>query len=219
MSEKVLLAPTFLFRFAVPCRKIKDLWSDKQLELPEAYRIPTFGELEGRPVFADFRMGWHPDGIALSLSIFGKKQAPWCRVSRFEDSDGVALWIDTRYTGDVHRATRFCHQFMIMPQGGGPNRDGPEGRLLDIARARENPPKVDPETIRVRAENRIDGYLLRAAIPASALNGYDPTDQASLGFTYAVMDREFGWQTFTISPEFGFMSDPTLWGQLDLVKT
>ncbi len=49
-----LLAPTFLFRFAVPCRRIPELWSE-EIELPEAYRIPSFAELENRPLFADLR--------------------------------------------------------------------------------------------------------------------------------------------------------------------
>jgi hypothetical protein len=39
-----------------------------------------------------------------------------------------------------------------------------------------------------------------------------------LGFCYAVMDRELGWQTFTVGPEFPFAEDPSLWGTLELEK-
>jgi hypothetical protein len=38
-----------------------------------------------------------------------------------------------------------------------------------------------------------------------------------LGFSYAVMDRELGWQTFTVASEFPFDEDPSLWGTLELV--
>jgi hypothetical protein len=63
----------------------------------------------------------------------------------------------------------------------------------------------------------VDGYLLRAHIPARAITGFDPSEQPRLGFTYAVTDRELGWQTFTVGSEFPFPSDPTLWGSLELL--
>jgi hypothetical protein len=31
------------------------------------------------------------------------------------------------------------------------------------------------------------------------------------------MDRELGWQTFTVGRELPFAEDPSLWGTLDLV--
>jgi hypothetical protein len=33
-----------------------------------------------------------------------------------------------------------------------------------------------------------------------------------------VIDRELGWQTFNVGPEFPFQDDPSLWGTLELVK-
>ena len=86
-----------------------------------------------------------------------------------------------------------------------------------LARARQDPKPVAPERIRIRSEKRIDGYVLRALIPAAAITGYDPQEQPRLGFSYAVTDRELGWQTFTIGSDFPFPSDPTLWGTLELV--
>ncbi len=41
----------------------------------------------------------------------GKRQTLWCRESVLESSDGLHLWIDTRNSRDVHRATRFCHRW------------------------------------------------------------------------------------------------------------
>ena len=65
---------------------------------------------------------------------------------------------------------------------------------------------------------KIDGYLVEGFIPAAALTGYSPTDQPAIGFSYAVIDRELGWQTFSVGPELPFLDDPSLWGTLDLVR-
>ncbi len=126
--------------------------------------------------------------------------------------------LDTRDTRNVHRATRFCHQFVLLPQGGGRQQTEPVARLVEINRAKESPKAITDDLIKIRSVKRIDGYLLRAAIPAEALTGYDSEEQRRLGFTYAVMDRELGWQTFSIDVEFPFVSDPSLWGSLELVE-
>jgi hypothetical protein len=217
MTEPIL-APTFLFRFAAPCLQLEQLWSEQEIELPETYRMPSFGQLENRPMFADVRLGWSHEGLGVSVRVQGKKQAPWCRESRADDSDGLSLWIDSRDTHNIHRASRFCHWFVLLPQGRGPRSDQPAGCLLPIPRSRQGPKPVDPETIKIRSEKRVDGYLLRAHIPARAITGFDPSEQPRLGFTYAVTDRELGWQTFTVGSEFPFPSDPTLWGTLELLR-
>lgn len=212
-----LLAPTFLFRFAVPCRRLSALWSETEIELPPKFRLPSFGELEGRPLFADLRLGWCPDGFAVSVRVQNKKQQPWCRVSRLEDSDGLSLWFDTRQTQSIHRASRFCHRFVCLPAGEGDRQASPVARLVGIQRAKEHPKSISPELLKVRSEKRVDGYLLRAAIPAAALTGFDPQESKRVGFCYAATDRELGWQTFSIGTEFPFTSDPSLWGTLELV--
>ncbi len=35
---------------------------------------------------------------------------------------------------------------------------------------------------------------------------------------YAVIDRELGWQTLSLGPEFPVMDDPSLWGEAVLAK-
>lgn len=217
MTTQPILAPTFLFRFSVPCRELKSPWAS-EIELAPEYTMPSFGSLEDRPQFAEVRMGWSGDGLGVSVRVGGKKQTPWCRESRVEDSDGLSLWIDTRDTHNIHRASRFCHWFVLLPQGGGPRSDQPVAQLMPIPRARENAKPIAPGQIRIRSEKRIDGYILRALIPAEAITGYDPAEHPRLGFSYAVTDRELGWQTFTVGSEFPFPSDPTLWGSLELLS-
>ena len=102
MSE-TLLAPTFLFRFSVPCRRGERLWGPKGISLNDAYKLPSFGELENRPLFADVRAAWNETGLSFAVRVSGKKQSPWCRDSRAEDSDGLHVWIDTRDTHNIHQ--------------------------------------------------------------------------------------------------------------------
>src|SRR6185312_11330147 len=114
-----LLPPSFLFRFSAPCRYKAPLWSDKGGQLDESYRLLSVAELDGRSTFAEFRVAWSEQGFAFAVRVEGKTQAPWCRESRPDDSDGVRLWIDTRDTHNIHRASRFCHQFAFLPAGAG----------------------------------------------------------------------------------------------------
>lgn len=211
-----LLASTFLFRFAVPCRRCEKLWSPQGVELGEAYRLPSFSELDGRPAPADLRMGWGDGGLSFWLKVVGKSQTPWCRAARIEDSDSLHLWIDTRDTHNIHRASRFCHEFVFLPFGGGPSQKDPLARLLMINRARENPKPVADAQLLARSEALPDGYLLQGHIPAAALTGFDPAEHPKLGFCYAVVDRELGQQTFSLGAEFPFQEDPSLWGTLEL---
>ena len=186
--------------------------------LDEKCRIPTVAALEDVSEWANGRAGWSEAGLAFWVLISGKRQRPWCRDSRIEDSDGLSVWIDTRDTHNVHRAGRFCHRFKFMPTGGGPRRDRPLAVQLTIDRAREQAKPVEAGQIQLRTEKRVDGYVLAAFIPAAALTGYDPAEHPRLGFFYQVIDREIGEQTFSVESQFPYASDPSLWGTLELVR-
>lgn len=213
-----LIAPGMLFRFRVPCRSTTKSWSPDGLTLTPKFALPSFQtELSDFEPFADLRLAWSNEGIFFNLQVRGKKQSPWCRESRLDDSDGLRLWIDTRDTHNVHRASRFCHQFVFLPQGEGAKLQNPVAELLNINRARDNPKQPPRGAIQVRSERRVDGYLMQGFVPAAAITGYDPGEHGKLGFCYAVMDRELGWQTFSLGSEYPFPTDPSLWGTLDLV--
>ena len=219
MTEQ-LLAPTFLFRFSLACLRRDVIWNGKQgIELDDACRLPNFGaQLEGKPNFADLRAAWNEAGLYFTLRVSGKRQTPWCRHDRVEDSDGLQLWIDTRDTHNIHRASRFCHRFVFLPAGRGRDSDQPVAGQLLINRARDNPKPAPSSSLMVRGEKRIDGYVLMGHIASAALTGYDPGEHPRLGFSYAVIDRERGWQTFSTGPEFPFQEDPSLWDTLELVR-
>jgi hypothetical protein len=87
-----------------------------------------------------------------------------------------------------------------------------------INRARETPHPARPDALEVRSAGQRDGYVLAAFISAEALTGYDPQEHPRLGFTYAVIDRELGEQTFTVGSPMPYQEDPSLWGTLELVN-
>jgi len=217
MSERLLASP-FLFRFGVTCPRVEMEWTGQSIALPDSARIPSFATLDGRRPFAELRVAHNAQGLLFSLRVEGRKTPVWCRASRWEDSDGLSLWIATRDVSQVHRANRYCHRFIMLPQGAGDEKDSAVIEMATVARAREIPKPVPANAMKIRSEKRIDGYVLQAFLPAEAMTGYDPRQQPQLGFYYAVVDRERGWQTFSLSPEFPFDSDPSLWGVLELTR-
>ncbi len=113
-----LLPPRQFFRFSADVRRIELARSGKALTLDESYALPALGELDGGRAFADVRMAWNPQGLVWQVTVDGKTQPPWCRDSRLEDSDGLQVWIDTRATLNIHRASRYCHRYAFLPSGG-----------------------------------------------------------------------------------------------------
>ena len=217
-TEISLVPPRYLFRFAVEGHRCDKLWTAAGAVLDESYRLPVLAELDGERQLADVRMAWSKDGLAWWVRVEGKSQLPWCRDSRLEDSDGMQVWIDTRATTNVHRASRFCHRFAFLPRGGGPAADQPVADQLLMNRARENARPVRPRELQVRAKVTKTSYELSAFAPAVALYGYDPEGAPRLGFTYAILDREQGLQTFSLGPGFPYDEDPSCWAEVLLVE-
>jgi hypothetical protein len=241
-----LLPTRFLFRFAVPCHHHEPLWTDEGVQLDEKYRLVGLAELEGQsapaekgtgpicakhpegrsgkldlspfPLWADVRAAWSEAGLAFTVCVRGKQQPPWCRAERLEDSDGLQLWIDTRDVHNVHRAGRFCHRFVLLPAGGGKRLDQPVAALLPINRAKELPQPVRQGLLKMCCRRHSDGYTLDVMIPAEALTGFDPAEHPRLGFTYAVIDRELGHQTFAVGSPMPYQEDPSLWATLELQR-
>ncbi|HEY2841910.1 MAG TPA: hypothetical protein VGJ26_22315 [Pirellulales bacterium] len=213
-----LVPPRFLFRFSAPCRYHEPIWTPAGAKFGPANQLPNLSDLEGIRSYAEVRAGWSDAGLAFSVQVTGKRRPPWCRESRPDESDGLRIWIDTRDTHNIHRASRFCHQFIFLPSGSGRNLAEPYGELYFINRARENPRPIRPDVLRVRSEKRVDGYFLEAHIPAAAITGWEPAEHPRLGFTYSVIDQELGDQTFTCGKEFPYKEDPSVWGTLELTR-
>ena len=217
IDDDVLLAPNFLFHFAVQWRRAEWKWGARGAtpKLSEAHRIPNLRALEGKRTYAEVRCGWSEQGVLLQVDVRGKTKPLACRRDRLAESDGVQVWLATRDSRNVHRAGRFCHRFVFLPGGG--EQDSAYCSAMPIARSRETPAEPPPESLAAVVANRRDGYTLQVQISSEALTGFDPTEHRRLSFQYATIDKELGWQTLSLGPEFPFAEDPSLWVSVELV--
>ena len=212
------ISKNLLFRYTIPLRRMELAWSGQWLVLDEGCRLPHFGQFEGQPTYADVRGCWNQAGLFFTVVVGSKRQAAQCHVSKLLESDGVQFWVDTRDVHNVHRASRFCHWFAFLPTQGNTKAAKPLGTMLKINRAKEDPKTFQGFQPRVMSELKKDGYRLAVLLPASSLSGWNPAEHRKLGFQYAVIDRELGWQTLAADFRFPIAEDPSLWQTLELVE-
>lgn len=204
-----------LMAYRFPCHPCEA--TDQRHPLEERYRLPAVGRFEGQRAHTDWRVGWNAKGLRIATRTAGKSVSLWCKPSQLLESDGLHVWIDTRPTHDVHRATRYCHWLMAMPTGGTAS-DGSHCSMLKINRAKEDSPALNRARALCSSKVRKDGYDIDLFLPAAMLNGWDPVEQPTLGFFLAVADRELGWQTLGVGPELPIFEDPSLWQNLRLMQ-
>lgn len=214
-----LIPPGFLFRLAIPVHKAAKLPRNGKvpLQLGSEFTLPALGELSHGNQFGELRLAWNERGLGFRVEVSGKKLGPRCDYAQLLNSDGLQIWIDTRSTQNIHRASRFCHHFCILPTGALRDRSLPVARQLPIARAKEETPVCDPKQIVTYSEQRDDGYVLEVWLPAEILHGYEPESNPRIGFYYLLRDQELGDQVLSVGPEFPFDHDPSLWWPLELV--
>ena len=216
-ADERLFDPALLFRLQLRPIKTPLKFGQQGWQLPDEAELPSIGtSVSGQGNFAAMKLAVSDSGLFMSASIKGKRQLPWCRESRIEDSDGLHVWIDTRNSRDVHRATRFCHRFIFAPMGRGPRSEQPFAGWAPINRARENSRPPPEKLLYCQAKVSQTGYELGAALHWQALTGFDRNDFPVLGFYAAVIDRELGWQSLGLGPPLPVMEDPSLWCELAL---
>ena len=215
-----IVPSTFLFRWSFVARKIDKLprSTGRLLDLPDECLLPSLGELDQRSEFAHVKLAWNEEGFGVSLEVTGRTRRPEPATAENSRPDGIWIWIDTRNTQSVHRATRFCHHFILHPLGAGPNRTAPSVRSLAVARAREDNPLPNASLVTVRSDVSNSGYWLEAWFPKEVFVGFDPGTHSQIGLHFLVHDAELGDQTLAVGREFPFESDPSLWQTVELVR-
>jgi len=195
MSNSIVaqIPKNLLFRYRLNCHQFKKKVT-KKFDLDESFQLP---------------------GFLITVAVTTKKQALWCRHSELLDSDGLQFWIDTRDTHNVHRATKFCHWFTVLPASG-PKDNKPLVSMLKINRSRADSPTINRSPVQATSEIKKNGYVLRVFVPGETLNGWDANEHRHLGFNYAIIDRELGQQTLAIGPQLPIQEDPSLWQSLHL---
>jgi hypothetical protein len=236
MSEP-LVPPSLLFEFAIEIRQFATAKSKKTLTTPtkkkastaiavgirdwqlgERFLLPDFNALTGKPKQGTVAVAWSDEGLYFESEIRGKRQLPSFTQENGGVSDGLRVWIDTRNSPNVHRATRFCHCFHFFPGNPNPDIQAPHGILDDVARARDNPLPIDKKQLQVRSQFTRFDYRLMAFIPANCLTGYQPSEFDRLRLFYDLVDNELGTQSQALGPELRYNEDPSLWIEAKLIR-
>lgn len=218
MNSSILPGP-FLFRYSIPVLRVESLPKKSKkhlLNLPEECSLPNLRAIDGHENFGDIRAAWNADGLAVSVEVSGRKMPLACDPRRPTESDGLQVWIDTRNVQNIHRASRYCHHFCLLPASSDGKPGKPFVTQIEIARAREEGALADGSLINVSAQATKTGYRLEGWFPAETLVGYDTGANPRLGFYYHLRDSELGDQFLTVDDEFPFASDPSLWSTLEL---
>ena len=216
-----LIPPRFLFRYSIPIRYLPPArGKDNRLRtLPAEFRLPDLPAIEGATQTGDLRLAWNEQGLAITLEVVGKQRKVKSNWRSPDTAEGLQVWIDTRNTQSIHRASRFCHHFCLVPVGNPRSPAEPYGVQLPIARAKEETPLAAPREILIASSVTRHGYSLDAWLPASILQGYAPDASPRLGFYYAILDDELGAEYLSVGHEFPIALDPSLWATLELVRS
>jgi hypothetical protein len=219
MSSAMLLPPVFWFRWKFACPRVEStpapegrMWS-----LPGPSTLPAPSGLDGKEPWWTLAVGWGAKGLALALDVDDPRGPAPFDPDTPHLSDGLQVWIDTRDTRDVHRATRYCHRFIVraVPDRAGKNVT-PRIEQVKIHRAVADAPIAPAGLVAGRAGKRKGGWWLDLHFPAEALHGYDPETNPRLGFTYCLMSESKGDQFLTVGRDFPVGEDPSLWCSLQL---
>lgn len=214
-----LLPQAFWFNVAIGCPQAKGRpyaqAKSRLLNLPESCRLPDFGPLEGKTAWADVRVAWNPGGFAIMIEAEGAR--PVSFAEQPEGAYGFQVWIDTRDTRNISRATRFCSRYCVrLHPGSSRGGLGIEAIQRPIARAVADAPPCRLERLSTYAEKLKQGWLAELFIPADALHGFDPDTNRRLGFAYHVTDPSREDQFIGVGREFPVGENPSLWATLEL---
>ena len=215
------LVPTrFLFDFEIPLRyqRRSPRITGRLADWSPDYLLPPLCRLEGIEPFAPVYACWNETGLFMATEVTGKSRPLKCDPQRYWKSDNLRVCTDMRDTRSSKRASRYCRQFYIMPTGGGHGGDKPVAASVQIKRARESAPPLDPGVIKVAADVAGDGYRMEAHIPAEALDGFDTDEHRRIGFCYILEDRDHGQQYLTVGDDLYWYVDPSTWATAVLVR-
>lgn len=166
----------------------------------------------------DTRIAWSEDGLTFQFVLRGKLRRPYCRLSDLEHSDGIEIYVDTRNTKNVHRATRYCHRFVFLPGGGGPGEKDPYGSMLKINMARGEPATIGAYQPHVECKLSSTGYRLTCHLSRQYLEGWSPSEQPEVGLFFHLRDAELGHICLAYDKQLPVGEDPSLWPTAFLAK-
>lgn len=213
-----IVPPSFLFRWSFVARRLDNIprAGGRLLDLPQECVLTSLSELDQSKSFAVVKVAWNDSGLGFSARISGKTERPKCDSHQPDTGDRIQLWINTRNSQTIHRPTKFCHRFVLLPTGGGPKRTGAFVKSQPIAISNESLASPNVEKVRLHAEVSSTGYELEAWFPVEVFTGFDPSNHSRLGLHYLIHDHELGTQALASVSDFRFETDPSLWQTVEL---
>ncbi|WP_165220303.1 hypothetical protein [Aquisphaera insulae] len=214
---KALLPQPFWFRLSASAPRVEAMPRPGKdgplLDLSAACGLPDFAALDGRTSWASVRVGWNSQGLGIAVIADGRAKVS----DRPEGFADIHLWVDTRDTRNVSRATRFCHRFsarLVL-------RPDRKTLVVDIgqraiSRAVADAPICNPEDLSSRAAVTKGGWTFEVFLPSKVLNGFDPENNRRLGLAYQVSDHEREDQFLGVGRDFPIGENPGLWAALEL---
>jgi hypothetical protein len=219
--NKLLLPQAFWFRLSASCPHVEGIprrgSREGLLDLPAACVLPDLSTLDGRTSWASVRVGWNAEGLGVTILADSSRAKASANPDRPEGFADVNLWIDTRDTRNVSRATRFCHRFAAHLTLARDRKNlNVDLSQRPIARAVADAPICPSDQLSSRTELTRSGWMLEVFLPARVLNGFDPETNRRLGFAYQVSDHEREDQFLGVGREFPLGENPSLWATLEL---
>lgn len=215
-----LIPQTLWFRYAFTCLRLEGFPKQGKapllLGLPESCRLPALAPLEGRPAWAEARIAWNPGGLGLEVRVGGRHSPLAPALPTADLNDGIEVWVDTRDTRAIHRATRYAQRFQARLTPGKGSTYNVEITQKPIPRALAEAPRAPTSALQARAERLPDGWRIELFLAAAALHGFDPEINRRLGLMLHVTDAEQGDEFLGPGREFPVESDPSLWPTLEL---
>jgi hypothetical protein len=214
----MIVPPSFLFQYQLSVPRVDGLpkKKGKSLQLPDAAKVFVPSSLNEGTTGLEMKLGWNPDGLAVEIVVRGKKAEPAGRRHDLKHSDVVYVFVDTRHTANVHRATEFCTALQILPSDEAAD-DKPTVQFVEIAQQRSTRRQPDVKRVMLNVQNQRDGYQLGLWIPTAQMPGFDQIEEIGhLGFYVVVEDTELGQLPLSIGDDFPVAHDPSTWLQLNL---
>ena len=214
----MIVPPSFLFQYSMAVSRVEAIPRKKGslLQLDDSCSLFVPGSMNDTDNAFGLRMAWNQEGLGIELDVPGKKLPPAGRHKDLKNSDYISLFVDTRHTANVHRATEYCFSLVVLPCDEEAD-EKPSAAFVEIAQQRASKRDRDGRKCPVQVHVRPDGYRLEIWIPTSQMFGFDEAPEIGrIGFSCLIHDTELGEIPLNVGGDFPVAFDPSTWLQLEL---